>query len=157
MTPNANDLTLASEKGILNIRVLILVETPKGYIFEKHEDGYLFAIGGRVQFDETTEAAAHRELEEEIQNGEIELSLRGIIENFYKTRGSLYHEFNFVYYGKLNQEINLEKLESGHSGFAYVTPETAHGLDIKPNILSESLATETFFHLVNRDELLEEE
>ncbi len=39
MDINSHDLTLKADEGILNIRVLILIETPKGFIFEKHEDG----------------------------------------------------------------------------------------------------------------------
>lgn len=149
MNIDSHDLTLTTDKGILNIRVLILLEPPKGYIFEKHEDGYYFAIGGRVKFNENSEDAAHRELQEEIHNDNIELNLKGIIENFFKVKGENYHEINFVYYGKLEKEMDLTSLHSDHVGFCYLTPKEAKALDVRPKVLLQALGSKDFQHLIN--------
>ena len=149
---DSHDLTLNTEQGILNIRVLILLRTSKGFIFEKHEDGYYFAIGGRVKFNEQSKDAAYRELKEEIHNNNIALRLTGIIENFFKVKNDKYHEINFVYYGELREPIDLNALHSDHDGFKYIKSEIANKFDIRPRILIQKLdSREHFQHFVNID------
>ncbi len=148
----SNDLTLSTGSGVLNIRVLLLIETPRGFIFEKHENGYYFAIGGRVKFNETSFDAAKRELEEEINNVDIKLEFRGLVENFFTFKGEKTHEINFIYHGNLNEELDLSKLDSGHAGFEYIDPTKVNELDIRPKILKEILGSSSQFqHSINID------
>lgn len=149
---NSTDLTVETNSGILNIRVLVLIKTTDGFIFEHNTEGYYFAIGGRVKFNETSVDAAYRELEEEIQETKIHLRMCGIIENFFEHQNQPCHEINFVYVGELSKNIDLSTLNSDHLGFKYITPEQADSMDIRPKELVKFLTFEgEFLHLVNRD------
>lgn len=147
-----NDLTLKVKDYLLNLRVLLLIETPKGFVFESHEDGYYFAIGGRMKIGESTIEAAKRELFEEIKRDDIDLHLNGIIENFFVGEGNRCHEINFIYRGIIKDEIDLNELHSDHIGFVYIQPKDANKFDIKPKVIMAILnGKEDFYHLVNRD------
>jgi 8-oxo-dGTP pyrophosphatase MutT (NUDIX family) len=90
------DLTIDLGAGRLNVRVSVLVKTPRGFVFEKIENYYV-PIGGRIQLNETAEQAARRETREECGIELAELRFGTVIENFYRVQGLSVHEFNFVY------------------------------------------------------------
>lgn len=152
MNPDLGDLTLTTKDGILNIRVVILIETPEGYIFESHEDGYVFAIGGRVKFNETSLDAAKRELCEEINCKDVKLDFRGLVENFFKVNNRKYHEINFIYYSKFKQVLDLKNFHSDHNGFVYIKKDDMRNFDIRPHILTDLIrSNNNFQHLINKD------
>lgn len=133
------DLTIKLDSETLNIRVAILLKTKNGYIFEKHKNGYLFAIGGRIKLNESSMEAAVRELKEELlmsdEDFNIKLKLRVLIENFLEMKNSEndyehVHEICFVYeaeevYGGLLRE----------EYFIEVLPEDFAKHDIRPTVL----------------------
>ncbi len=150
-----DDLSVLIENTVLNIRVVVLVQTPKGYIFEKSQHGYYFAIGGRVKINESTEEAATRELFEEIQLENVKVNLVGIVENFFKLDGIKgYHEINIIYKTSLEQELDLKLFESEgkNEGFVYIEQKDFDTLDIRPKALIKVIESEKeFVHLVNRE------
>ena len=81
------DLTIPVGDTILNIRAVVLVKVQGGYLFERHlKNGYYYAVGGRVQINESSVDSAVRELKEEI-NIDIkveDLKLKAVIENFFE-------------------------------------------------------------------------
>jgi len=91
------DLSIKLNDTKVNIRVAGLVKTPRGYLFEKNEKGYIFALGGRVMLNESSEKAMVREIMEEIGMKVDKLSLSAMIENFYSTATEKVHEICFVY------------------------------------------------------------
>jgi 8-oxo-dGTP pyrophosphatase MutT (NUDIX family) len=147
-----NDLTLQIKDSILNLRVLLLISTPNGYIFEVHEDGFCFAIGGRIKLNESSMDAAKREFREEMLQDDIDLNLIGIVENFFIYKGIKYHEINFVYDGIINKNINLTELHSDHVGYRYIQPTEAETINIKPKAILNIFKTKkAFHHLINKD------
>lgn len=60
---------------------------------------YLLPIGGGVDFGETSEAAAIREVKEEIGADAVDLTLLGVSENIFEYNGKPGHEIVFVYEG----------------------------------------------------------
>ena len=132
------DLTIKLEGATLNIRVAILLKSKNGYIFEKNERGYLFAIGGRVKLNESFVDAAERELKEELlisdEDFNVKLKSKAIIENFYKSVDDnmneiSIHEICFVY------EVENEYSGPLGEGFLEVLPEEFINHDIRPSPL----------------------
>lgn len=153
------DLTIDFGASILNIRVLLLIKYKGGYLFELNTDGYYFAVGGRVQFGESSSEAAKRELKEELNHDDLELELIGVVENFFQMGEKSVHEMNFVYGGEITDEINFENLKSDHQGFNFLLPEEVQSNDVRPKVLKELILklsrnnkeVNEFIHLVNRD------
>jgi 8-oxo-dGTP pyrophosphatase MutT (NUDIX family) len=154
MIDQQTDLTLLLNDTFLNIRVAILLETPNGFVFERSKDGYLFALGGRVKINETSEEAAAREIFEELKLTDLKLDLISIIENFFSVdNGKKYHEINFVYRTITNEAPDLSQFvsDSGNVGYAYIKKEDFENYDIRPRALKELIkSVKAFTHLVNK-------
>lgn len=156
MTDKQGDLTLLVDDTVLNIRVAILVETPAGFVFEKHKSGYLFVLGGRVKINETSEEAALREVFEELGLKDLKLDLISIIENFFSVdNGKKYHEINFVYKTVIDEMPDLSQfsLDSGNIGYSYIKKEDFDQYDIRPRAIKELVKKiGPFTHLINKAE-----
>lgn len=158
ISPN-QDLTVSHNGNVLNIRVLLLMQYKKGFVFEHSRDGYYFAVGGRVKFRESSIESAVRELQEELDYVSSELKLVGLIENFFENKGDNVHEINFVYSGRVSGEMNLEKLPSDHQGYVSLEMNEIERFDVRPVSLKELIIKLSeddedgggFIHLVNRD------
>ncbi len=61
---------------------------------------YLLPIGGGVDFGETSEVAAIREVKEETGADAVDLTLLGVSENIFEYNGKPGHEIVFVYEGQ---------------------------------------------------------
>lgn len=150
------DLTLLVDDTVLNIRVAILVETPAGFVFEKHKSGYLFVLGGRVKINETSQEAASRKVFEELGLKDLKLDLISIIENFFSVdNGKKYHEINFVYKTVINEMLDLSQFtsDSGNVGYHYIENEDFANYDIRPKAIKELIKIQKpFVHLVNKAE-----
>lgn len=109
----ANDISLVNGEYKLNTRVAVLIENEGRYLLE-NIDGYDYynLPGGRVKFGETTPRALIRELKEELDLDISGFSLKLIViaENLFYHNGFNYHEFDFVYYLKLDNSHNITKL-----------------------------------------------
>ncbi len=131
------DLTLTVGNTILNIRVAVIIKTSKGYILEKHKDGYYFLLGGRIKAGESSEDGAKREVLEEIGVAPEGLKLKAIIENFFDTPEQKIHEICFVYTAN---DVNVLQLEEGLG--EYPLSEIEH-LDLRPNVTKEIITSTT--------------
>lgn len=149
------DLSVQVDDTILNIRVVILLESEKGYVFEESKDGYLFGLGGRVKLQESTIKACARELLEEVKLHDIEMIMAGVVENFFVMNGSKrYHEINFVFRAKLNQSLDVESLspDDGNVGYVYVMPQDFGKHDIRPKALLDVINTDkSFIHVICKE------
>jgi 8-oxo-dGTP pyrophosphatase MutT (NUDIX family) len=114
------DLTIPINDHIVNIRVAVLIKGEEGYLFEKHTNGYIFPVGGRVKLGESSHDAAVREIGEELGTQSGPLKFRAVIENFYSAAEKEVQEICFVYEasesfrGNLSPEfveVSLEKLD----------------------------------------------
>ncbi len=154
MPTQPDDLTFDHEKGILNIRVLVVVATPDGYLFEKSNDVYYYTIGGRVKIHETIAKAAQRELKEELDIKVENLELTGLIENFFEMNNREYHELNFVFQIQLESSLDLQRLEevADTNGHVLIKKEELEKHDIRPRAISEVIhSSKPFCHVVNKD------
>ena len=129
------DLQFVVEDTVFNYRVVVLLNTPDGYVFEKSGDGYLFAVGGKVSINEDSAEAAKRELNEELGINCTDLKLVAIVENFFVLpgEGGRYHELGMVYHANLDESLNLKELKSGNThnqGFVAIKPENFGSVDI---------------------------
>ena len=108
-----NDISLINEEFKLNTRVAIVIENNGRYLLENLEGyDYYNLPGGRVKLGETTPKAIVRELKEELDldlSG-VNLKLILIAENLFYHNGFNYHEFDFVYYVKLDDSYNITKV-----------------------------------------------
>ncbi len=154
MEEGKKDLCVDVDGTILNIRVLVIMNTPKGYIFEKHKEGFYFAIGGRIKINESSIEACSREIFEELELVNVSVKMVGIVENFFKMDGNNYHEINMVFKSDLDNAPDLEALKgnSNQDGYVYIDSKGLDEFNIKPKILPELFRSDKdFVHLVNRD------
>lgn len=144
------DLTIPIGNSVLNIRVAVLVETPKGFVLEKSTLGFYFLVGGRVQVGETSLEAAKREVQEELGISLENLKLKAIIENFFSetenTSGKQVQEICFVYRSEVKDSLEMGEL------FAVLTPEQINSIDFRPTILKTVLTQmgDEIVHLIEK-------
>lgn len=117
----------------VKIRVVGLVKTKNGYIFEKNENGYIFSIGGKVMLNESSKEAIIREIKEEIGMDAKETILKSVFENFYGKIPNKVHEICFVY--KVAEEFTGEL----GAEFIEVQLQDLNDYDIRPRIIKEIL------------------
>jgi 8-oxo-dGTP pyrophosphatase MutT (NUDIX family) len=130
------DLSIKLQDTKVKIRVAGLVKTAKGYLFEKSDKEYIFTLGGKIMLNESSKEAIIRETKEEIGMDVENLSLRGIIENFYGTGDDKVHEICFVY--------EIDDLFTGEvpSEFVEVSMEDIQNHDIRPAPVVDILKSE---------------
>ena len=100
------DLTLPAGDGIVNIRVgAIILKDGKLLMAGNPGEGYLYTVGGRVQFGESIEEAIRREVREET-GAELEIDRLGFVhEDFFRSDnpaklGKTVYELAFFFYMK---------------------------------------------------------
>ena len=151
------DLQFVVEDTVFNYRVVVLLNTSDGFIFEKSGDGYLFAVGGKASVNEDSSESAKRELMEELGLKCTDLKLVAVIENFFVLPGDggKYHELALVYRVDIDTSLDLSKIESGNShnlGFVAVTSDHFGSVDIKPAVLPKIiLENKEFVHIINKE------
>ena len=134
----------------------VLVKVQGGYLLERHlKDGYYYAVGGRVQINESSVDSAVREIKEEINiDVKIEdLKLKAVIENFFGIEKERVHEIGFVYNLDLENGkhlISLNDLELSGK-MKIIKLEDMKDEDIRPIIIREIIEADSeFIHVVNR-------
>lgn len=148
------DLSIVVDDAVLNVRVVVLLKSEQGYLFEESDEGYLFPLGGRVKIHESTIEACAREILEETNLKDIDVKLFGVLENFFINKEEKqYHELNFVFKADLQHSLDVDSLVSeSNVGFVYVKPEETDQYDIRPRPISDVLSMDDdFFHIVNRE------
>ncbi len=125
------DLTIPLDGTTLNIRVTIIMETDKGFLIQKHKNGYYFFIGGRMKLNESSTEAAKREMLEETGLPISAFKLISVIENFYNNGQANIQEITFVYLAPKIDKIAEE------FGLIEVTKEEIGNLDIRPQKIKD--------------------
>lgn len=125
------DLTIQLEDVKLNIRVAVILNTDQGYLFEKHKVGYYFVPGGRVKANESSLAAAEREIFEEIGYKVGDLKLTSIIENFFGPQTARVQEICFVYKYQITEALSLP------DEFTQIKENDLDKEDIRPEIMKK--------------------
>ena len=106
------NMTVPCDDGIINIRVgAIILKDGKFLMAGNDRDGYLYSVGGRIQFGETAEEAVVREVEEET-GWRLQVDRLGFVhENYFRgdvpgvNAGRLIYEVSFYFYMKVPEDF----------------------------------------------------
>ena len=106
-----SDITVGCDNGIVNLRVgAIIMKDGKFLMAGNERADYLYSVGGRIKFGETSEDAVVREVFEET-GVKLEVDRLGFIEeNFFygdatTNLGTLIYEISFFYYMKVPEDF----------------------------------------------------
>ncbi len=101
------DMTVPCDEGIINIRVgAIILKDGKFLMVGSDRNDYLYSVGGRLQFGETSEEAVVREVYEET-GVKMEVDRLGFVSEVYfygdaeANRGKTIYEVSYYYYMKV--------------------------------------------------------
>ena len=106
------DMTVPCDEGLINIRVgAIILKDGKFLMAGNDRDDYLYSVGGRIQYGETSEEAVVREVEEET-GVKMEVDRLGFVSEVYffgnphtDHRRTVY-EIGFYYYMKVPEDFS---------------------------------------------------
>ena len=147
-----HDLTCSLPEGKLNIRVAFWLTDKENILVSLFPSGRYSLPGGRVQFGETSQAAIQRELLEEVGYFLADPQLIAVIENFFLSDGTKFHELLFVYRGDYPLQAHYPKAPNQEQSIQWLPLEQI--TQIQPSILQELLEqpfSGTVRHLVNRE------
>lgn len=106
-----SDCTVAIDNGFINIRVgAIIMKGNQFLMVGNNRENYLYSVGGRIKFGETSEEAVVREVKEET-GVTMEIDRLGFIhENFFQIedgpkKGKIIYEISFYYYMKTPEDF----------------------------------------------------
>jgi 8-oxo-dGTP pyrophosphatase MutT (NUDIX family) len=142
------DISIILEDITLNIRAAVIIDTEKGYVFEKDKlDGIYFLVGGRIKTNETSENAAKREIKEELGINIGNIKLKAIMESFFVYDNRKFHEICFYYKYKIRGNINLPE------NYYVFNKEEIKKKNIQPKIINEIINSENdeIMHLIIND------
>ena len=126
------DISIFLDDIKLNIRSAIIIETERGYIFDKDKlDGFYYVVGGRIKTNETSEEAAKREIFEELGIKIEKINLRCIMESFFICDNKKFHEICFYFEHKINGNIDLPE------DYFVFNRDEIQKKDIRPKIIYE--------------------
>ncbi len=134
------DISIPINNIKLNVRVSVLLETPKGFVFENDAGaGFYFPVGGRIKINEDSIEAAKREVEEELGIKITKTDYIATLENFFLegTQNMPFHEINIIHYAKID-DIKCPK------GFYIFNDETIKTVCIKPEVIKEMIINKNF-------------
>lgn len=129
----SSDMTVQCDNGLINIRVgAIIMKDGKILMVENGRNDYLYSVGGRVKFGETTEEAIIREVWEET-GVKMEIDRLGFVhENYFVgdatvNSGKLIYEISFYFYMKVPDDFSLKNdiftEEDGEEYLKWISPD----------------------------------
>ncbi len=143
-----DDISIEINSHRLNIRVVVLIETPDGFILEKDQrEGFYVFVGGRVKVGETSLQAAKREVLEELNTTIRDFEQICVLENFFTLLGKKSHAYEFIYKAK-TEKVKLP------NNFYCKTISDIRASDIRPLILKDYLVKgieQLPKHVINKD------
>jgi 8-oxo-dGTP pyrophosphatase MutT (NUDIX family) len=127
------DMTVPCDEGIINIRVgAVILKDGKFLMVGSDRNDYLYSVGGRLQFGETSEEAVVREVYEET-GVKMEVDRLGFVSEVYfygdapTNLGKTIYEVSFYYYMKVSEDFEpvSEDFQEGESTehLRWVTPD----------------------------------
>ena len=109
---SGRDMCVPCDDGILNIRVgAIIIKDGKVLMVGNNRANYLYSVGGRIKFGETSEEAVVREVFEET-GVKMEIDRLGFVhENYFygdspANLGKLIYEISFYFYMKVPNDFS---------------------------------------------------
>lgn len=121
-----HDMTVPCEEGLINLRVgAIIMKNGKILMVGNDSADYLYSVGGRIKFGETSEEAVIREVYEET-GVKLDVDHLGFIhENYFygdaeSNRGKLIYEVSYFYYMKVTEgfePVCMSMTEDDHEEF----------------------------------------
>lgn len=129
----SSDMTVSCDNGLINIRVgAIIMKDGKILMVDSERNDYLYSVGGRVKFGETTEEAIIREVWEET-GVRMEIDRFGFVhENYFVGdtpvhSGKLIYEISFYFYMKVPEDFSLKNNifteEYGKEYLKWISPD----------------------------------
>ena len=107
-----NDMTVPCGDGLINIRVgAIILKDGRFLMVGNDRENYLYSVGGRIQFGETSEQAVVREVEEET-GVRMEVDRLGFVSEVYfygdspSNLGKTIYEMSLYYYMKVPEDFS---------------------------------------------------
>lgn len=92
------DIQFKTEEGMFNCRAVgICIKKNKIFLSKMKKDKYWTFVGGKVSFNESTDAAIIREYQEEVGVVLQVDHLAAVIENFWNMDGYNWHQYIFLY------------------------------------------------------------
>lgn len=127
------DMTVPCDEGLINVRVgAIILKDGKFLMVGSDLNDYLYSVGGRLQFGETSEEAVVREVYEET-GVKMEVDRLGFVSEVYfygdapTNLGKTIYEVSFYYYMKVPEDFEpvSEDFQEGESmeHLRWVTPD----------------------------------
>ncbi|MBO4626619.1 MAG: NUDIX domain-containing protein [Lachnospiraceae bacterium] len=127
------DMTVPCDEGLINVRVgAIILKDGKFLMVGSDLNDYLYSVGGRLQFGETSEEAVVREVYEET-GVKMEVDRLGFVSEVYfygdapTNLGKTIYEVSFYYYMKVPEDFEpvSEDFQEGESTehLRWVTPD----------------------------------
>ena len=105
-------MTVPCADGLINLRVgAIILKDGKFLMVGNDREDYLYSVGGRIQFGETSEQAVIREVEEET-GVHMEIDRLGFVSEVYfysdapAHPGKTVYEISFLYYMKVPEDFS---------------------------------------------------
>lgn len=154
------DITLDVGEYKLNVRAAaIIVHNNKILVHKNMNSNHYALIGGRVEIGEDSERTIKREILEELGK-EIEITgYISTIENFFKMKGSKYHEIMFVHKAEFVNERDrvidktLKNIEGkDYLRYEWLDLEKIDQYPLMPEGIKEVLKEGKFpIHKINRD------
>ena len=121
-----HDMTVPCEEGLINLRVgAIIMKNGKILMVGNDRADYLYSVGGRIKFGETSAEAVIREVYEET-GVKLDVDYLGFIhENYFygdaeSNRGKLIYEVSYFYYMKVPEgfePVCMSMTEDDHEEF----------------------------------------
>ena len=106
------DMTVPCDEGLINLRVgAIILKDGKFLMVGSDREDYLYSVGGRIQFGETSEEAVVREVLEET-GVHMEIDRLGFVSEVYfygdapSNLGKTIYEVSFYYYMKVPEDFS---------------------------------------------------
>lgn len=154
------DISINIEDYRFNYRTCGIVIHNNKILFHKcPSDCYYALMGGRVKIGESSSTALKREVLEEIGK-EIEITdFIGVVENFFTSKGSKYHELEFIHKfefsderDKLIENTLYDIEEDSDTTFEWINIKDIPNLDIRPAVVKNVLCSGSLgLNLVNID------
>ena len=127
------DMTVPCADGLINLRVgAIILKDGKFLMVGNDREDYLYSVGGRIQFGETSEEAVVREVEEET-GVRMEVDRLGFVNEVYfindspRMFGRPVYELAFYFYMHTPEDFapKTDHIGDGEERFAWIAPDSA--------------------------------
>ena len=154
------DLTIDVEDYKLNVRAAgVIIHNNKVLVHKNVNSDHYSLIGGRVEIGEDSETTVKREIQEELGKKVEITGYVSTIENFFKMKGSKYHEILFMHKAEFTNEedkkieYTLKNMEGkDYLQYEWLNLDQIEEYPLLPKIVKEVLKENKFpVHKINKE------